>query len=112
MAARGGLDVAKKEKGIVQKKIGEFMKKKETPPAELMEEKKAAGKETAKKREKLMAQLHSKEKITMQITANIELREARVGSVEFCDSEAAVLGRIAFGSWNLACRLRNWTCFT
>ncbi len=39
---RGALDDAKKGKNAVQKKIGEFMKKKEAPPDELKAEKKAA----------------------------------------------------------------------
>jgi len=39
---RGSLDLANKARGQVQKKIGEFMKKKETPPPELFEEKKKA----------------------------------------------------------------------
>lgn len=37
---RGALDLAKKDKNATQKKIGEFMKKKEAPPNELLEAKK------------------------------------------------------------------------
>ena len=45
---RGGLDNAKKVLNQVQKKIGEFMKKKETPPPELMTEKQDAEAEITK----------------------------------------------------------------
>ena len=45
---RGGLDNAKKVLNQVQKKIGEFMKKKETPPPELMKEKQDADAEIIK----------------------------------------------------------------
>jgi hypothetical protein len=47
-STRGGLDNAKKVLNQVQKKIGEFMKKKESPPPELMKEKQDADAEITK----------------------------------------------------------------
>lgn len=64
---RGALDLAKKDKNATQKKIGEFMKKKETPPAELAAEKKA--------HEAKIVELEAKEKEL------IETRDATLGQI-------------------------------
>ena len=66
-AARGALNDKQKERGVVQRKIGEFMKKKETPPPELMEEKKKA--------EVDIAALETKEKEL------IKLRDETIGKI-------------------------------
>ena len=55
-AARGALDIAKKNLGVNQKEIGQFMKKKETPPEELLAKKKTIEeeiKEIEKKEDRL-----------------------------------------------------------
>ena len=64
---RGALDLAKKDKNATQKKIGEFMKKKETPPAELAAEKKA--------HEAKIVELEAKEKEL------IETRDSTLGQI-------------------------------
>lgn len=64
---RGNLDLANKARGVVQKKIGDFMKKKEKPPDELFEEKKKAEEE--------IARLETKEKEL------IALRDNTIGKI-------------------------------
>ena len=64
---RGALDLAKKDKNATQKKIGEFMKKKETPPAELTADKKA--------HEAKIAELEAKEKEL------IAIRDSTLGTI-------------------------------
>lgn len=78
-AARGALDLAKKDKNAVQKKIGEFMKKKETPPDELLAEKKAA--------EAKIAELEAKEKEL------IATRDQTLGQIGACPGSDATSNR-------------------
>ena len=66
-SARSSVDLAKKEKNANQKKIGEFMKKKETPPAELLQAKQDC--------EAKIAELEAKEKEL------IAQRDATIGSI-------------------------------
>ena len=87
---RGALDLAKKDKNATQKKIGEFMKKKEAPPNELLEAKKTHEAKIAELEAKEAELIASRDKTLGQIGAQPYGAAGRI-----CATESACVDRQA-----------------